>query len=316
MIANEFDSKRTNELRKQLVDMSTSVGQHETVRRQPKPTFKAGAPKRKGKNGKIAFALAATVAGLLVLGQVNLSAQSAHAVEVLYSTADLTKNFSDPVPGPGQYLQVSTHANWMVSGDTFRSYMEEQMIDVYVPGSANREWVLDRDWGDRKTKREVIHAVDGEFYDGSSWISTEFPDLSVLPRDGTALYKLIDAGYSGASASRAEDNFVRITNLLRNGLVPADLRAGLYQALALVPGVTIAEDQKNFDGKSGTAIGRTEALRSGQREEIIIDPDTGLVIGERSIMTVAAFGFGLNQVTGHTAISYNIVDSAPEATAK
>jgi hypothetical protein len=45
---------------------------------------------------------------------------------------------------------------------------------------------------------------------------------------------------------------------------------------------------------------------------MIIDPDTGLVMGERTIMTVAAFGFASNDVVGHTAIDYRIVDEAPQ----
>lgn len=79
----------------------------------------------------------------------------------------------------------------------------------------------------------------------------------------------------------------------------------------LIPGVT-ASEQANFDGKVGVAIGRTEPLRAGQRAELIIDPANGLVIGERTIMTYAAFGFESNEVTGHTAIDYRIVDSAPQ----
>jgi RNA polymerase sigma-70 factor (ECF subfamily) len=135
-------------------------------------------------------------------------------------------------------------------------------------------------------------------------------ELAALPRDGQALYDHFNSSYQGGSASRDENNFVRITDILRMGLIPADLRAGLYKALALIPGVT-ASEQANFDGKLGMAIGRTEPLRAGQRAEMIIDPGTGLVIGERTIMTYAAFGFGSNEVVGHTAIDYRIVDSAP-----
>ena len=131
-----------------------------------------------------------------------------------------------------------------------------------------------------------------------------------MPRDGEALYDHFNSGYQGGSASRDENNFVRITDVLRMGFFPADLRAGLYNALALIPGVT-ASEQAKFDGKVGMAIGRAEPLRAGQRSEMIIDPETGLVIGERTIMTYAAFGFGSNEVIGHTAIDYRIVDSAP-----
>lgn len=93
--------------------------------------------------------------------------------------------------------------------------------------------------------------------------------------------------------------------------MPAESRAVLYEALTMVPGITITENQKTFDGRSGTAIGRTEALRMSEREEIIVDPVSGLVIGKRDVMTVAAFGFGINDGLGHTVVSYEIVDSAP-----
>ena len=36
------------------------------------------------------------------------------------------------------------------------------------------------------------------------------------------------------------------------------------------------------------------------------------MIGERTVKTWAAFGFGSNEIIGHTAINYQIVDAAPE----
>jgi RNA polymerase sigma-70 factor (ECF subfamily) len=192
--------------------------------------------------------------------------------------------------------------------------MNAQTIDVYVPGDPARDWVLERDWGGiapRPGQKDTIHAQNGEFY-GGPWSVMKQQEIEALPREGQALLDHFDAQYQGGSASRDEDNFVRITDLLRTGLVPADLRAGLYEALALIPGVNTSE-QKNFDGKPGIAIGRTEALRAGQRDEIIIDPTNGLVIGERTITTYAAFGFGANELTGHTALDYKIVSSVPPA---
>lgn len=102
-------------------------------------------------------------------------------------------------------------------------------------------------------------------------------------------------------------------SLLRTGLTPADLRAGLYEALALIPRVNAGE-QTNFDGKTGIAIGRWEPLRAGQSAEIIVDLANGLVIGERPVMTYAAFGLGANDLIGHTAIDYRVVSSVPPAT--
>jgi RNA polymerase sigma-70 factor (ECF subfamily) len=258
--------------------------------------------------------MAAASLGVIILGQTNISIQSAHAATLLRSAAEQTIAFSDPTPGPGEYLRVHTHANWLVSGNMIETHMNAQNIDVYVPGDASRDWVLDRDWGaiaPRPGQKDTIHAPDGEFY-GIPWTVINRQEIQDLPREGKALIDHFNAQYQGGSASRDEDNFVRITDLLRTGLIPADLRAGLYEALALIPGVN-ASEQTNFDGKPGIAIGRSEPLRAGQRDEIIIDPDTGLVIGERVVTTYAIFGLGANNLVAHTAIDYNIVGSVPPA---
>ena len=334
MNTSQFQSDRRDALRQQLVELPTLPGAEDPGRYRPGKTvasqlrqsvlpadahaaLEVSPPvRRPSPTRRILITAAAAVVGALVVGQISITAQSAHAAGVLRAAADQSMTFVDPAPGPGQYLLVSTHANWSVSGidqsGKMTNSMNVQTIDVYRPGNPTEDWVLRRDWGDGHPvpmEIEVIRAKDGYFYGGPWTLSDD--ELAALPRDGQALYDHFNAGYQGGSASRDENNFVRITDILRMGLIPADLRAGLYDALALIPGVT-ASEQANFDGKVGIAIGRTEPLRAGQRAEMIIDPTTGLVIGERTIMTYAAFGFGSNEVTGHTAIDYRVVDSAPQ----
>jgi hypothetical protein len=330
MSTRQFQTDRRDALRKQLVELPTLAGADDPRRyklgeptlpggwnQDPRLSLKANSAPRPRIARRVLLGAAAAVVCALAVGQISVTAQSAHAAGVLRAAAAQTMTFVDPMAKPGQYLLVHTHANWSVSGvdaaGNTNTRMNAQTIDVYVPGSRDGDWVLDRDWGDAgpvPMPDEVIRAKDGRFY-GSPWSPLNAEQLNALPRGGQALYDHFNAQYQGGSASRDEDNFVRITDLLRLGLVPADLRAGLYDALALIPGVT-ASEQANFDGKVGIAIGRTEPLRAGQRAEIIIDPNTGLVIGERTIMTVAAFGFGSNDVVGHTAIDYRIVNKAPQ----
>lgn len=320
----QFQTDRSHALRRQLVELPAQ----EFPRRRPTgSTTEHSAelattdhePKHKPhRTRRVVLMFAAASLGVIVLGQTNVSIQSAHAAGVLRSAAENTLNFSDPTPGPGEYLLIHTHANWL-GGRTDEAgnqvfAMNAQTIDVYVPGDPSKDWVLDRDWGavaPRPGQKDTIHAPNGEFY-GMPWSLIDEQEIRALPRDGKALIDHFNAEYRGGSASRDEDNFVRITDLLRTGLIPADLRAGLYEALALIPGVN-ASEQTNFDGKPGIAIGRSEPLRAGQRDEIIIDPATGLVIGERMVMTYAAFGLGANNLMGHTAIDYSIVDSVPPA---
>lgn len=336
MRPHQFQTDRSEALRRQLVELPTLPGAEDPVRfgrarataelldRRTEATsatdLQAGEtapPHRPHRTRRALLAAAATCIGALVIGQVNMTAQSAHAADILRAAAEQSVTFTDPTPGPGQYLLVHTEASNIggkrddAGNDVYQKFT--QTIDVYVPADPDEEWVLDREMppaGWLPGWEELIHAQHGEFYDGHPWSMLDQRELEALPRDGKALLEHFDAQYVGGSTSREEDNFVRITDLLRRGLVPADLRAGLYEALALIPGVT-ATEQTNLDGKEGIAIGRTEPLRAGQRQEVIIDPDTGLVIGERTIMTYAAFGFGTNEVTGHTAIDYQIVESAP-----
>lgn len=266
-----------------------------------------------------AFAGVAGAAALtLAAGNLTVAAHAAEAAEVLRGAAVETLAFADPAPGSGEYLRSRTHARWgvgQVDDDGDLSYTpNDQILDVYKPADPEAEWVLYRDWGELTSPlsgqhEETIRAREGEFYGpGSSW---ELVDYTEIPRDGQAAYEYIDAQYNGGSASRDEDNFVRITDILRTGLVPAEPRAALLEALAHIPGVSATDGVPNLDGAVGVAIGRTEALRFGERQEIIIDPATGLVIGERTLSTRAVFGWGVNEVVTSTAIETTVSETAP-----
>ncbi|MDT0182005.1 hypothetical protein Q9S36_17640 [Microbacterium sp. ARD31] len=259
-----------------------------------------------------AAGVATALTGVLIAGNVTMSAESAHASELLQSAAIATAGYANLVAGSGQYLHAHTHASW---GDCDDNGCEpnEQTIDVYMPGDSSAEWVLRRDWGRMVgvtgESVETLRAKNGAFYgEEGPWVGVDFGDI---PLSGAAAYDWIDAQYSGGSASRDEDNFGRITSILRSGLVPAPQRAALLDALARVPGVTATEGVANFDGVTGIAIGRNETLRAGERREIIIDPATGLVIGERETSGTTVFGWGAEEQTSVTAIETTVVDSAP-----
>lgn len=306
-----------------LVDRAADVERLRAVSTAPVPIVTTSpTPRHSFRRGLTwsAVGLTAAMTAVLVVGNLSLSAQSAHAAEVLRGAATQATGLDDLVPGPGQYLRSSMHANWMGCGsadgspDGITCAMDEQFIDVYMPADADDEWVMVRDWGDMQgvttnASVETIRVRDARFYGpGSQWAQAVADDI---PTDGAAAYAWSDAQYIGGSASRAEDNFQRIAALLRTGLVPAAQRAALLDALAVIPGVTATEGVANLDGVEGVAIGRAEPLRAGQRQEIIIDPGTGLVIGDRTVNGLAVFGFGPHEVVEHTAIETTVVDAAP-----
>ncbi|MDJ0350709.1 hypothetical protein [Cryobacterium sp. PH29-G1] len=259
-----------------------------------------------------AAGVAAAMTGVLVAGNITLNAQFAYASDVLRSAATQTIQYADLVAGSDQYLRSHTHARWGVCDDT-GCEPNDQILDVYMPADPDAEWVLYRDWGNMRgvltgESIETTRAVDGQFYGPDLWVNVVFTDI---PLDGAAAYEWISAQYNGGSASRNEDNFVRITDILRSGLVPAPQRAALLNALSRIPGVTATDNVANLDGVTGIAIGRNEMLRAGERQEIIIDPDTGLVIGERAMSGATLFGWGVNEEMSLTAIETTVVDTAP-----
>lgn len=93
-------------------------------------------------------------------------------------------------------------------------------------------------------------------------------------------------------------------------MVPADLRAALYKAAALIPGVTVTDEQATLDGRKGIAIGRVETA-SHRRQDIIIDPKTGLLIGEREVLTAPEGSMPAGTATTWTAIETTISGTAP-----
>lgn len=260
-----------------------------------------------------AAGVASAMTVVLVVGNVTLSTQSAYASDVLRTAATQTIQYADLVAGSDEYLRARTHARWGVCNGT-DCEPNDQILDVYMPADHEAEWVLYRDWGNMSgaltgASIETIGAVDGRFYGPEfSWVDVAYADI---PLDGAAAYEWIDAQYSGGSASRDEDNFVRVTDILLSGLVPAPQRAALLDALSRIPGVTATDNVANLDGVTGVAIGRNEALRAGQRQEVIIDPDTGLVIGERIMAGASVFGWGINQEMSLTAIETTVVDKTP-----
>ena len=297
----------------------------ETAMRAAEKTSASRAPRRRHpvRWAAVGLTAAAAVAAAVVVGGVlappHPQSASAAAI-VLRQAAAEAITYSDPEAGPGQYLKFHTRADWASYQGTSDQTVTRlpsniQNVDVYLPSDPGAEWALYRDWehgqtGDGAFVAETIHAPEGRFY-GSPWASQ---DLSAIPiGSGAETLAYFDAQYQGGSASRDEDDFVRITDLLRTYPVPAPVRARLFEALALIPGTTSTDGVANLDGRVGVAIGRDEPQRSGERQEIIIDPGTGQVIGERRFFPAGAVAAGEEQ-TVLTAMSVTVVDTAPPAT--
>lgn len=296
---------------------------------------------------RIRFASAAAallVAGLVVADVVRPGGPgaTAEAAEVLNNAAAATIQTSDPVVGPGQYLKIDTTAVYAASvalgdpgtGGRSVEWLDKSSDHLYVPADHAAEWIWNREAripttffseeakaeatkyqqsqsGNPLSTGELLRAPGGNFYGEPRLLFAGLPlqeGVKNLPRDPKAL---LDTIRQRGKQGRPEANTLKdIAAALRTGVVPADLRAALYKAAALIPGVTLVDRQANLDGKAGTAIGIEDPDR-GTRMDIIIDPATGLLIGEREVALTAGETFPAGTATAWTAVQTSVVNSAP-----
>lgn len=244
--------------------------------------------------------------------------------------------FIDAELDAGEYLLIETDSVNVSSGQgeggPIVSYYVRELSELYVPADRSDEWVwirplrelvevitpggeatiqshfdsLQNEWGDEP---ERLRAAGGAFYGGTT--DGPWGDYDDLPRDPYLLLNHIYRVTLGAGPSPDGEALVFIADTLRQGTAPADLRQALLQAATLIPGVTVIDEQANLDGVTGVAIGRMED-NNGLRQELIIDPDTGRLLGEREVV-VGETGLELQpgDVFRWSSIRTSAVTSAP-----
>lgn len=278
-----------------------------------------------------AAAVAAVLVAVDVIGLAGWrGGATAQAAEVLNNAAETTIKTTDPVVNPGQYLRIKSTNVWGTytteqDGSQYR-WLDTEKSGMFIPADRSAEWVWQRSgrvpttFFDAKSKDyvlkqniqpypELLRARNGAFYGSSGW--WDATDVSKLPRDPHRLLNSIYKQTLGTGQSVDGAAFGFIADLLRTGVVPADLRAALYKAAAMIPGVTVTEGQANLDGRTGVAIGRLETGPAQTRQDLIIDPGTGLLIGERSVLTQAQEGIPAGTATTWTAIETSVSNTAP-----
>lgn len=280
----------------------------------------------------VSVAAAAVLAGLIGGDVVGLAgwrgSATAQAAEVLNTAAETAITSTDPVVNPGQYLRIKSTNVWgteSLEEDGSRyQWLDTEKMDMYIPADRTAEWVWQRSgrvpttFFDAKARNyvlgqniqahpELLRAPRGEFYGQQGGLLAT--DMATFPRDPYRLLNNIYKRTMGAGQSVDGEALVFIADLLRTGIVPADLRAALYKAAALIPGVTIMEGQANLEGRTGVAIGRTEGTIS--RQEIIIDPASGQLIGEREVLTKDYGVMPAGTPIAWTAVETSVSDTAP-----
>lgn len=276
---------------------------------------------------KAAVAVAAgslVVAGVTQLGPTGSA--SAEASQVLFLAAGAA---TDPPARADQWWEISSRST--VTSTLYANYVKDQTTEA--DGST---YLIE-------TRRVTYESVDGarpSWYDDKpytivrlidgpeitpepslpySWTSNLSPNeiqgswqlpnpvwLAELPRDTQALRARLYADSSGHGTGDHDSAYTYAADVLRTGLVPADLRASLFRVIETIPGTKITDAAAVVDGRTGVAIGRANVFGVGY--ELVFDQATGELIGERS----RAEGIpGWERVYRESSYSRRVVDEIP-----
>ncbi|MEU7900744.1 CU044_5270 family protein [Nonomuraea sp. NPDC049152] len=103
--------------------------------------------------------------------------------------------------------------------------------------------------------------------------------LRSLPLEPSALLERLKKDTSEMSLPEAQAVFGQILIILQEGAPPARLRAALYTVLSKLDGVGV-ENVRDLLGREGVGIYTDD---EGMRKEVIIDPNTYVLLGGRTV---------------------------------
>ena len=196
------------------------------------------------------------------------------------------------IPGPGQYLY--TESQGLTESDVMGnakecavSQVEHRQIWTATDGSGaisdTRNQSRFTSAADQAICASAFSITDPSSQD-SSW-SNRFPtgglsfptnDWKSLSTDPATLLKQVHQRDGGPDTP--SEWFVNVTDFMRESDVPPAIRAALYQALALIPGIKLMGVQTDPTGQSGLGVG---AYYNGElKAELIFDQQTARMLAE------------------------------------
>jgi hypothetical protein len=296
------------------------------------------APRRRGvarRRWILAAAVAATTAALILIvpGLVSngpLGGVQSAAAEALSKVAGVAADQqSVSAPTAGQFVYTKTRAvymsTWAGAGprhDKVFSVLMPEVRDAWI-GTDGSGRLLEKHGTptfptahDRTTWFAAGRPAlgTGKTYDEAYTAGgLSYLDLTKLPTDTAQLRTMIEQRKVEGGPPGDAETFTIIGDLLRETYAPPALRAALYRIASELPGVELIGSVKDEAGRTGTAVGYTT---SGIRQELIFDPGTSALLGERSVITEP--DKAKMQVSAGTVMSWatylasGIVDSTSE----
>ena len=113
-----------------------------------------------------------------------------------------------------------------------------------------------------------------------SWDNPTYEFLAAQPRDPDLLLAALRKNPPVPAPDVVA--WRRIGSVLSTGLVPADLRAALYEAARKIPGIKLLDEVVTVDGRQARVIGRDG---DGYRDDLLIAETGGQFLGRRTVVT-------------------------------
>lgn len=288
------------EARKQHL-LNEIAGTAERPRRRSLPTIPMFERRRPWRPAAVVvLTVAATVVLLSVFGgSGSPGAPSSAAAGVFHRLAG--RIGAQPLtPQPGQYLYLDFKSEWgAFAGNCETRSVEHRQIWIGVDGSgldrsatepghftsvADRATCLSMASSSDAAKASLQYTLAARTSD--DWNAPRCLELgptsdwSSLSSDPQVLLQQILNLYHGERATPAQE-FSYIAEILGQTDAPPDVRANIYRAAALIPGVQSLGTVRDHDGRPGLGL----AITTGEgtpnaSDELIFDPQTGELLGE------------------------------------
>ncbi len=283
-------------------DLEAILGDlHRAVKAQSAPALPLARRVRPRRRLVLALPLAIAVAAALFVG-LGVGNEQPAAARQLQHAARLVAGEPAPVIGPGQYWyvkgvgafanevsaangtftarQTSSHEIWIASDGSGRIVRTDGPPQFFSAAERAR-------W-EAAGKPGFGPAGGIDESEGPGGLSWGWEMLGVhsgaqIPTDPDALARLVARGADGTKNPLPYEEFKLIGEILRFAPLSGAQTAAFYQVLATLPGIELIGSTTDPIGRPGTAVSLT---RPGDpaREELILDPQTGRMLGSRSTL--------------------------------
>ena len=302
----------------------------EAIRREPRSAAPSTAPRAERTHKRMRsvqrrrrFVLAGGLAtlGVGIAGALGLTTAATPVSALAAQMNQLAKVAASQdwtgIPGPGQYLY--TESQGLTSSDTMAnnqecavSQVEHRQIWIATDGSGALNDTRDQSRFTSAADQASCAAmkITDPGLQNSSW-SARFPagglsfptnDWKSFSTDPATLLKQVHQRDGGPDT--AGEWFTNVADMMRESDVPPAIRAALYKAAALIPGVKLLGTQTDPTGQTGLGVGFPYA--SGQiHSELIFDHQTGRLLAEEY------YDAGGKLVDWYSYTQQKIVDSVP-----